>query len=174
MDPAPLSPEHRQQFIRDMQESFRPGAAGAPGGEPEEVLPAADIEEPLSPDGAAASEALADGGPAGGAVTVISRETQHNRPDFLFIKAGFQGRGTGKAIRSALEARFPDTMVRETCTPYFEKRNIHFYVNVRGFCITEFFNQRHPDPDDPGGCPTAGHEFFRPEKEMMRDTGPAL
>ena len=27
----------------------------------------------------------------------------------------------------------------ETCTPYFEKRNIHFYVNKCGFQITEFW-----------------------------------
>ena len=32
-------------------------------------------------------------------------------------------------------------------TPYFDKRNIHFYVNVCGFHITEFFNEKHPMPD---------------------------
>ena len=37
----------------------------------------------------------------------------------------------------------------ETMTPYFEKRNIHFYVNRCGFHIVEFFNKYHPDPDDP-------------------------
>lgn len=34
-------------------------------------------------------------------------------------------------------------------TPYFEKRNIHFYVNRCGFHIVEFFNSHHPDPNDP-------------------------
>ncbi len=29
------------------------------------------------------------------------------------------------------------------------KRNIHFYVNVCGFHITEFFNVHHPDPNCP-------------------------
>ena len=29
-------------------------------------------------------------------------------------------------------------------TPYFETRNIHFYVNRCGFHIVEFFNERHP------------------------------
>ena len=33
--------------------------------------------------------------------------------------------------------------------PYFEVRNIHFYVNKCGFHIVEFFNERHPDPSDP-------------------------
>lgn len=35
-----------------------------------------------------------------------------------------------------------------TVTPYFEKRNIHFYVNRCGFHIVEFFNSHHPDPNE--------------------------
>ena len=34
-------------------------------------------------------------------------------------------------------------------TPYFEQRNIHFYVNRCGFNIVEFFNKFHPDPNMP-------------------------
>ena len=33
-------------------------------------------------------------------------------------------------------------------TPYFEQRNIHFYVNRCGFHIVESFNKFHPDPND--------------------------
>ena len=33
----------------------------------------------------------------------------------------------------------PETEVWETCTPYFEKRNIHFYVNKCGFQIDQFW-----------------------------------
>ena len=32
---------------------------------------------------------------------------------------------------------------------YFEKMNIHFYVNRCGFHIVEFFNSRHVDPNMP-------------------------
>lgn len=32
-------------------------------------------------------------------------------------------------------------------TPYFEERNIYFYVNRCGFHIVEFFNPHHPDPN---------------------------
>ena len=39
--------------------------------------------------------------------------------------------------------------VWETVTPYFEKRNIHFYVNRCGFHIVEFYNDHNPDPNDP-------------------------
>ena len=53
---------------------------------------------------------------------------------------------------------FPDTVVWETVTPYFEKRNVHFYVN----------NRFHPDPHMPQGRePVPGSdEFFRFEKRM--------
>lgn len=33
--------------------------------------------------------------------------------------------------------------------PYFETRNIHFYVNKCGFHIVEFFNRHHANPYDP-------------------------
>ena len=38
-------------------------------------------------------------------------------------------------------------------TPYFEKRNIHFYVNKCGFKIVAFYNERNPDPHLPPGNP---------------------
>ena len=40
---------------------------------------------------------------------------------------------------------YPEVKVWETVTPYFEKRNIHFYVNRCGFIIDEFYNSHHPD-----------------------------
>ncbi len=45
----------------------------------------------------------------------------------------------------------PEITVWETVTPYFEKRNIHFYVNRCGFCIVEYFNDHHCAPDDTEG-----------------------
>ena len=61
-----------------------------------------------------------------------------------------------------------------TCTPYFETRNIHFYVNKCGFHIVEFFNSHHPEPcgpeageeNDDAGEETDG--MFRFEKQMKR------
>jgi len=43
-----------------------------------------------------------------------------------------------------VERLHPEIKVWETLTPYFEKRNIHFYVNRCGFHIVEFFNEHHP------------------------------
>ena len=44
---------------------------------------------------------------------------------------------------------YPQVKIWETVTPYFETRNIHFYVNRCGFYIVEFYNSHHPDPNDP-------------------------
>jgi len=43
----------------------------------------------------------------------------------------------------AIEALHPETEVWETCTPYFDRRNIHFYINRLGFHAVEFFNEHH-------------------------------
>ena len=61
----------------------------------------------------------------------------------------------------------PKTKVWETCTPYFEKRNIHFYVNKCGFHIVEFWNEKNPDPNMPLDFVGDGNEgMFRFRKKM--------
>ena len=70
----------------------------------------------------------------------------------------------------AVEKLHPEVKVWETVTPYFEKRNIHFYVNRCGFHIVEFFNSHHPDPNDPDVSEQMNEQFpegmFRFEKVM--------
>ena len=58
-------------------------------------------------------------------------------------------KGIGYAAWCEVEKLHPEVKVWETVTPYFEKRNIHFYVNRCGFHIVEFYNSHHPDPNDP-------------------------
>lgn len=169
----PLCEEHTRQFKRDMQEAFRQGAAETFGVSEEEILPESHIERSLSAPGAIAYEAVADGIAVGGAVVVIEEKTQHNRLDFLFVKTAVQSKGVGRLIWNAIERLHPETKVWETCTPYFEKRNIHFYVNCCGFRIVEFYNRNHPDPNDPeayeredGNGDNDFEGMFRFEKEM--------
>ncbi|MDL2059371.1 GNAT family N-acetyltransferase [Mesosutterella sp. AGMB02718] len=126
-----------------------------------------DIEESLNAKGSAAYKAVVDGEMVGGAVVAIDRKTGHNHLDLLFVKNGCQSHGIGKKIWFAIEKMYPDTVVWETCTPYFEQRNIHFYVNVCGFTITEFFNARHPMPDVPADFIGDGGEgLFKFQKWM--------
>lgn len=85
----------------------------------------------------------------GGAVVVINENTQHNHLDLLYVKSGIQAKGIGYSIWNAVEKLHPYTKVWETCTPYFEKRNIHFYVNKCGFHIVKFINEKNPESDLP-------------------------
>ncbi len=110
---------------------------------------------------------MIDGKIVGGAIVVINKLTQHNHLDFLYVKNGIQSKGIGKMIWNEIEKLYPDTIIWETCTPYFEKRNVHFYINRLGFHAVEFFNPYHKDtsiPDDMIG----GDYFFRFEKVMKK------
>ena len=80
---------------------------------------------------------------------VVSAEGASGHLDFLYAKHGVQSRGVGRRIWFAVEQAYPEVQVWETFTPWFEKRNIHFYVNVCGFAAVEFFCSRHPDPHAP-------------------------
>ncbi len=140
------------RFKRDMQEAFQLGAieGNYEGDTEEQILPEEDIDHSLHTEGAAAYKAVDEAGNMlGGAIVVINNETGHNHLDFLYVKHGVQSKGIGRFIWYELERIYPDTKVWETCTPYFEKRNIHFYVNVCKFHIVDYFNAYHQDPDYP-------------------------
>lgn len=162
----PLCEEQIQQFKKDMQASFQLGAVEEFGEIEYEILPESHIDRSLSAEGSVAYEAVMDGLSVGGAIVVIENETQHNHLDFLYVKTGVQGRGVGKAIWQKIEALHPETKVWETCTPYFEKRNIHFYVNCCGFHIVEFFHRYHKDPQEEESDNEYFDGMFRFEKVM--------
>lgn len=161
----PIKNEDLITFKRDMQEAFQQGAANEYHNLDVEILPEKDIDESLSKKSAAAYKAIVDGKMSGGVIVVIDESTQHNHLDFLYVKYGIQSKGIGQKIWNEIERIYPNTKVWETVTPYFEKRNIHFYINRLGFHAVEFFNPHHKDlsvPDDMVG----GDYFFRFEKVM--------
>ncbi len=143
--------EDLSQYKADMQEAFQLGAVN--GGYPIEddtiILPEADIDRSLSSKGAATYKAVQNGKMVGGAIIVIDEETHHGHLDFLYVKSGVQSKGIGKFIWFEIERLYPQIKVWETCTPYFEKRNLHFYVNVCRFHVVDYWNERHPDPNAP-------------------------
>lgn len=108
----------------------------------------------------------------GGVVLNINTDTQYNSLDLFFIYPESHNKGLGLESWKAIEAAYPETKVWTTVTPYFEKRNINFYVNKCGFHIVEFFNQYHLEDDsqvresniDDSGLNEV--EFFRFEKVM--------
>lgn len=164
---VPVTDGDLKQYKADMQEAFQKGYEDHFGKSEEIILPEKDIDRSLNAEGAAAYKAVVDGKYAGGAVVVIDEKTQHNHLDLLFVKRGCQGGGIGKAIWFELERLYPETVVWETCTPYFERRNIHFYVNVCGFHIVEFFNEKHPMPDEPPDFVGDGNEGMFEFQKIM-------
>ncbi len=152
-------------YKKDMQEAFQKGAEIEFSDLNEEILPEADIDRSLNAKGSIAYKAMMNGEMVGGAIVVINDETKHNHLDFLYVKYGTQSTGIGQAIWNEVEKLHPETSVWETVTPYFEKRNIHFYVNRCGFNIVEFYNPHHKDPSI-NEEKIGGDYFFKFEKNI--------
>ena len=150
---TPLAPDDREQFVLDNQRAFKYGATEEFGmrddhfEEDGEIISRRTIERCI--DGGAAYRIRENGKTVGGLVLKMDAEKRRGELELLFVDPEAHGRGIGYAAWREVERLYPETEVWETCTPYFETRNIHFYVNKCGFHIVEFFNVRHPEPCDP-------------------------
>ncbi|MBO4826122.1 MAG: GNAT family N-acetyltransferase [Prevotella sp.] len=151
----PLRSEEIIAFKEEMQEAFQYGfeAYNKEGGESTnqwQVLPDLDFYQSLEAQGAEAYEAINENGQrVGGAILSISKADRLGELAFLYVKVGVQSKGIGQAIWKTIESMHPEIKVWETCTPYFDRRNIHFYINRCGFHAVEFFNEHYPDPNMP-------------------------
>ena len=170
-----LAPEDREQFILDNQEAFNYGTLEEFGlrddhfEEDGEIISRETIEASIN--GGEAYRILQDGEPVGG--VIIRVDGERGDLDILFVSPRVHSRGIGYAAWCAVERLHPEVTVWETVTPYFEKRNIHFYVNRCGFHIVEFYNSHHPDPNDPDMTEELDGQFpdgmFRFEKRIERE-----
>ena len=139
-----VQPEDMPLYKEAMQAAFQQGFEEVFGPTDQMILPESDIDASLKVDGAIAYKAVVDGDIAGGAVVVIDERNKHHELALLFVKPEVQGKGIGTTMWFEIERRHSDAVSWETCTPYFDQRNIHFYVNVCGFHIVEFFHEHHP------------------------------
>ena len=161
---APLEDSDREQFITDNQYAFLFGATkefGMRGDhfeEDGEIISRKTIEESIDGENAEAYRIMLNGEKVGGAVISINKDRGLGELELLLITPDIHSKGVGFAAWTAIEKLHPEIKVWETCTPYFEKRNIHFYVNRCGFHIVEFFNERHPDPHEPDLPGHDGHD----------------
>ena len=150
-----LQPEDREQFIRDNQWAFKFGAQLEFGmrderfEEGEEVISRKTIENSIDCENAEAYRIVLDGKNVGGVVLRIDKEEAKGELELLFVLPEVHSKGIGQAAWKAVEAMHPEIRVWETITPYFEKRNIHFYVNRCGFQIVEFWNKYQHGPAVP-------------------------
>ena len=167
-----LTRNDREQFIKDNQEAFNYGALEEFDRrddhfeEEGEIISRSTIEESI--DCGEAYRIMQDGKPVGG--LVIRTDGERGDLDLLFVSPYVHSKGIGYAAWCAVEKLHPEVIVWETVTPYFEKRNIRFYVNRCGFHIVEFFNSHHPDPNNPDAAAQINDDIqdgmFRFEKRM--------
>ena len=155
---VPLAIADREQFILDNQWAFKYGAMMEFGERDDhidgdgEIISRATIEKSIDNPKSETYRIMLNDEKVGGLILTIDEETHHNHLDILFVSPEAHSKGIGYGAWQAVEALHPETKVWETCTPYFEKRNIHFYVNKCGFKIDQFW------------C-----EYFQPEHDMLGD-----
>lgn len=166
---VPLSPEDREQFILDNQWAFRYGAMlefgerdrslNAEG----EIISRKTIEHCMDEPDNETYRIVSDDKIVGGVIVKIDKITRHNHLEILFVSPEEHTKGIGYAAWKTIEGMYPDTKIWETCTPYFEKRNIHFYVNKCGFQIDRFWC---------GHCKPSEDNLGQEEAEAGEDEGP--
>ena len=155
---APLEAGDREQFVRDNQEAFLYGATqefglrNADFEESGQIISRRTILRSIGARNAETYRIVARGEVAGGVVLRIDRAKRRGELALLFVSPRLHSLGIGQAAWRAVERLQPEVRVWETSTPYFEKRNIHFYVNRCGFHIVKFSRGRF--------------EFFQFEKAM--------
>ena len=169
-----LEQTDREQFIKDNQEAFNFGAMEEFGmrdnhfEEDGQIISRETIERSI--DYGEAYRIICDGKAVGGVVVKVDGD--RGNLELLFVSPKVHSKGIGYAAWCEIEKLYPEVTVWETVTPYFEKRNIHFYVNRCGFCIVEFFNDHHPDPNEPEEHDNIDEQFpdgmFRFEKRMKK------
>ena len=172
---ALLQENDREQFIKDNQWAFRYGAQIEFGmrddrtEEGSEVISRGTIERCIDGENVEAYRIVQDGKYVGGVVLSIDKKAEKGELELLFVSPDVHSHGIGQAAWKAVEELHPEIRVWETITPYFEKRNIHFYVNCCGFRIVEFWNRHHRGPAVPeaeNGNWSEDDEMFVFRKDM--------
>lgn len=144
---VPLQEHEKETFIRNNQIAFKKAVVEQFGPFEEEIIPREHIIRAFEAEGAESYTITLEGEVVGGAVLTIHPETNRNSLDLLFVNVDCHSRGVGFAAWQEIEKLHPETEVWETHTPYFDQRNIHFYINKCGFSMVEFFCKAHPEPD---------------------------
>lgn len=135
-----------------------------------EIISRQTIADSIDAMNAETYRIVCDNEKVGGVVLSIDHETNIGHLDLLFVSPHVHSQGIGFAAWKAIEQMHPDIKVWETVTPYFEKRNIHFYVNRCGFHIIEFYNSHHLDPNDPQSGEDDQDGMFRFQKRICNNS----
>lgn len=142
-----IEEDDREQFILDNQEAFNYGTLEEFGRRNNHFEEDGQIILRQTINDGKAYRIILEEKNVGGAVIKVDGEK--GSLELFFVSPDAHGKGVGFAAWCIIEKLHPEVKIWETITPYFEQRNIHFYVNRCGFNIVEFFNKFHPDPNMP-------------------------
>lgn len=154
MQLIPLKEEDIKEFKYYLQEAFQYWYESIYW-KSEEIISESKINRSLNNKNSYAYEAIDDEWKLLWWAIVTINENKHNELDFIFVKVDIQSKWVWQFIRKEIEKIHSDTKVWKTSTPYFEKRNIHFYVNKLKFHIVEYFGEKHRDRNTSNGEYTA-------------------
>ena len=175
-----LQEDDREQFIKDNQWAFKYGAQIEFGmrddrtEEGTEVISRTTIERCIDGENAEAYRIVQNEKYVGGVVLNIDKIRGKGELELLFVSPDVHSHGIGQAAWKAVEELHPEIRIWETITPYFEKRNIHFYVNRCGFQIVDFWNKHFHGPavpEEESGNWSEEDEMFVFRKVMNTKTG---
>jgi len=157
-----LEKEKEELFIELTQAAFQKGFEDYFGKTDQIIIPRKDILDSLYAEGSNSFLAIQDDKVVGGVCVVINKTTNENDLHILFVNAEFQSKGIGFRIWNEIEKIYPDTKTWRTCTPYFDKRNVHFYLNKCKFHIVKYQKDNYPEDFIGDG----GLGMFEFEKEI--------
>ena len=170
---SPLENSDRENFIKDAQESFKYGATEEFGmrdnhfDKEGQTISRKHLEESLDNKNAETFRIILDNKKVGGVILKIDKEAKSGELDILFVNKTEHSKGIGTSTWIKIEKMYPEIELWVTHTPYFEKRNIHFYMNVLGFHAVEFIHNRNKPKKDPDEF-RGPEEFFKFEKRIKK------
>ena len=138
-------------FIKDNQEAFNFGASqyfnaeelSLQHEEDGQIISRKTILDSIHQKGSIAYR-IKDGNKNVGGI-IINIKDNVGDLEIFFVNVTCESKGIGQKAWKEVERLHPYVKVWETVTPYFEKRNIHFYVNKLGFHIVEFYKEFDKD-----------------------------
>ena len=152
-----LKSQDEEQFIKDNQAAFNYGAEQyfneqeleEQHEEDGQIISRETIINSIHQEGSIAYRIIADNKKVGG--IIINLKKDFGELEIFFVVPSCESRGVGQAAWKEVERLHPEIKIWETVTPYFEQRNIHFYVNKLGFHIVEFYTKFLKNKDMPKG-----------------------
>ena len=169
----PLEQDDREQFIKDAQDSFKYGATEEFGmrdnhfDKEGQVISRKHIEQSLDAENADTYRIILDNKKVGGVILKIDKEKKSGELELLFVNSDEHSKGIGTSTWMHIEKMHPEIELWTTHTPYFEKRNIHFYINRLGFQAVEFIHN-HNRPKKSEDEFRGPEEFFKFQKRIIK------